>query len=378
MKKKIFLLIFTFFVLVISETGAEPEDDGFIEGYVSAVLEREFKLVGALMGVDDGVITLNSRVLEGVDREKVIPELSKIKGVIQVNIKEPVLHVPPTDPAYTAYEQSTDRMKEQINEGNLQSKPAVFPKEKLFEPLIADPRWPHFSASFHNYIDDDELQSVGATSFGETIPLYRDDAFFGGKWQIGLQAGVFAIFDLDAESLDLVNADYWVGIPVSYRYEDISALLRVFHQSSHLGDEFLLRSRIDRVNLSYESVDAKLSYDFNRWLRIYSGGGFIFNKEPSDLDPWSTQFGLEIEGPSAYLGNMVRPVAGLDIKSWDENDWDADISLRLGIQIEKAEMLGTTAKKIQFMLEYFQGHSPNGQFYERLVEYIGLGTHFYF
>jgi len=30
------------------------------------------------------------------------------------------------------------------------------------------------------------------------------------------------------------------------------------------------------------------------------------------------------------------------------------------------------------LLEYFNGHSPNGQFYKDRVEYIGLGTHFHF
>ena len=37
------------------------------------------------------------------------------------------------------------------------------------------------------------------------------------------------------------------------------------HQSSHVGDEFLLRNRLrNRVNLSYESFDLRLSYEFFR------------------------------------------------------------------------------------------------------------------
>jgi hypothetical protein len=30
------------------------------------------------------------------------------------------------------------------------------------------------------------------------------------------------------------------------------------------------------------------------------------------------------------------------------------------------------------MLEYFRGHSPNGQFYREKIDYIGLGAHFNF
>jgi hypothetical protein len=40
------------------------------------------------------------------------------------------------------------------------------------------------------------------------------------------------------------------------------------HQSSHLGDEFVLRTRLERVNLSYEGVDLKLSYDLSYGFRI--------------------------------------------------------------------------------------------------------------
>ena len=31
--------------------------------------------------------------------------------------------------------------------------------------------------------------------------------------ELGIQAGVFVIFDIDSQSFDLINADYLVGIP---------------------------------------------------------------------------------------------------------------------------------------------------------------------
>ena len=73
---------------------------------------------------------------------------------------------------------------------------------------------------------------------------------------------MFAIFDMNSDSHDLVNADYFVGAAGAYAVGPFQALARVFHQSSHLGDEFLLHDRPERVNLSYEAVDLKLSYHF--------------------------------------------------------------------------------------------------------------------
>ncbi len=254
------------------------------------------------------------------------------------------------------------------------SKSIILPDKTLFDPLIADPRWPHFSVAYQNYINNDELKNVGATSFGETFPLYSGNAF-GGGWITGIQAAVFAFFNLDAASMDLVNADYWVGIPVAYRKNNFSALFRLFHQSSHLGDEYLLYNKIDRVNLSFESIDLKLSYDINKAFRIYSGAGYIFHREPSDLKPSSAQLGFEYKSPETILGNMIRPVAAVDFKTWEENGWNIDTSARFGIQLENIEH---KKRKVQLMLEYFNGHSPHGQFYERNIKYTGIGIHFYF
>lgn len=251
----------------------------------------------------------------------------------------------------------------------------VPPQGRLFDPLIADPRWPHFSITYQYYIDNEELESVGATSFGETLNLYSGNAFYAGCWQIGIQAAVFAIFDLDAESKDLINADYWVGIPISYRKGNFSSLFRIFHQSSHLGDEYLLRKRVDRVNLSYESLDLKLSYDINNIYRVYAGSGFLFNQDPSDIDKWSAQSGFELKSPKTYLSGLLRPIAGIDLKAWEENDWSIDVSSRIGFQMEGKK---TAWQKLQIMLEYLKGHSPNGQFFERSIEFIGIGTHLYF
>ncbi len=256
----------------------------------------------------------------------------------------------------------------------VKSKSIILPDETLFDPLIADPRWPHFSVAYQSYINDDELKNVGATSFGETFPLYSGNAY-GGRWITGIQAAVFAFFNLDADSMDLINADYWVGIPVAYRKNNFSALFRLFHQSSHLGDEYLLYNKVDRVNLSFESIDLKLSYDINKAFRIYSGSGYIFHREPSDLKPFSAQLGFEYKSPETIFGNTLRPVAAVDFKTWEENDWNIDTSVRFGIQLENIE---DKKRKIQLMLEYFNGHSPHGQFYEKSIEYTGIGIHFYF
>lgn len=249
------------------------------------------------------------------------------------------------------------------------------PGDHLFKTLIADPRWPHFALAYQSYLNDQKLGNVAAISLGESIIIYRD-RLGGGKWEVGIQAGVFAFFNLDAPSMDLVNADYLAAVVLGYRYGRFSALGRLFHQSSHLGDEYIFSNLVkDRVNLSYEAVDLRLSYElFGDAARLCVGGGNIFSREPDTLEPWSLQAGLEFRRPWPGPDARLRPIAATDIQYREENNWAADISVRAGIEFQR--WLGS--RNLQILLEYFRGHSPNGQFYKDDIDYLGLGLHFNF
>lgn len=258
------------------------------------------------------------------------------------------------------------------------AQPEVLPRQLLFDPLLADPRWPHFAASIQDWGGSDQLGAVGSVSLGNAFSFYQAPGL-GGRWGTGLQAAVFALFDLDTESKDLVNADYWVGLPFAWRSGPWSALARVYHQSSHLGDEYLLRSRENqrtRLNLSFEAVDLKLSRHFwDRTLRLYGGGGVLFDQEPEDLKPLMTQWGIELRGPWTFADGLLRPIAAMDFQSLEETGWNVDVSARLGV-----ELTSSTDEDyvVQLTLEYYRGRNPNGQFYTNETEFWGLGVHAYF
>src|SRR5207244_1963725 len=77
---------------------------------------------------------------------------------------------------------------------------------------------PHFGASFVHLNNAAELESGAAVSFGETVPLLETDApLAGGRLQIGILASVFSLFDTGSQSEDLIDTDYFIGVPVSWR-----------------------------------------------------------------------------------------------------------------------------------------------------------------
>jgi hypothetical protein len=349
---------------LVARAAAQTGSDGYIGGYAAAVLEREFHRPAPSLRVDNGIVTVDAADLEGLDRSAVTRALEQIRGVVRVT----VVDTPAVPPAPTVAAPTTPPVAVDLHTG-------LFPGgDHLFRPLIADPRWPHFAVTYQYYLDDKRLNDVAAVSFGETLTFYRD-TLGPVWWSVALQAGVFAVFDLDAQSMDLVNADYFVAPALSARYGQLSALARVFHQSSHLGDEFLLANRINRLNLSYEGVDLKLSYDlYGDVLRVYGGGGYLFDRDPTELKPGSLQWGIEFRSPWPGEGARVRPIAAVDVQNRQENDWQSDVSVRAGVELHGL----WSERDLQVMLEYFRGHSPNGQFYRQKVDYLGLGLHFHF
>jgi hypothetical protein len=335
-----------------------PPSDQFITGYASAVLEREFPGKSITLTTEQSVVVVHCPGLGRSERERLVETLSRIPGVGEVRLAEDV---------------PDDRLPPPPTPRNLQE-PDILPRGTLFPALLADPRWPHFSASYQYYSGgNSDLRHVGSATFGETFSLIRYRLPQNREIDLGIQAGVFSVFDLDTTSTDLINSDFRVAIPLSYRHEEFSALFRVFHQSSHLGDEFILRGlEEERVNLSYESLHLLLSQEFDTGYRIYAGGGFIFRKEPSDLKPWSFQGGLEYRSPVTWWNGTIRPLAALDLQIAQESEWDIDVSIRTGVQFENPDLLG---RKLQLLLEYYTGHSPNGQFFDRTIHYLGLGVH---
>jgi hypothetical protein len=364
------------FVAAAAPALAGPAEDAYIAGYVTAVLERQLDVKGSKITVKDGVVTIEAAGLATSDQEKLVSTLSSIAGVARVVVvdlpKPPATAAPATSPLPTTAATPTGPAVEaEVPQRGLE----VLPKGLLFAPLIADPRWPHFSAVYQRFHKDARLENAATATLGETFSILRGPlATSGGAWEVGIQAGVFSLFDLDAPSTDLVNSDYMVGFPFAYRLGDFSAMARVYHQSSHLGDEFLIENRVERVNLSYEAVDVRLSYEITDWLRVYGGAGYIVRGDPDDLKPWSTQMGAEIRSPWTFLAGTLRPLAAVDIQYREQNEWHTDLSARAGVQFEKLPIYD---RRIQLLVEYFNGYSPNGQFYREKIEYIGVGIHLY-
>ena len=250
-------------------------------------------------------------------------------------------------------------------------KTIIFPTGDLFKPLLADPKEPRFYLSYRVFNYRSQVIHVGAGGYGEFFGLYRSvDTTGGFSWQSSFGGGIHAQFDIDAPSFDLVNADYTIGFPFTFRRGAESYRFAIYHQSSHLGDEFLLHNNVERVELSFEALELIGSYEWTTW-RTYYGGDYIIHQGPTDLKPVILHVGAEYYGTGKIVGRG-RLVGGLDVKGDESHDWTANSSLKFGLQFDSSEPNG---RYMRILAEEYDGFTPYGQFYNYRTTYFGLGVY---
>jgi hypothetical protein len=253
------------------------------------------------------------------------------------------------------------------------------PQGSIFCPLVADPKagrsfMSYLRGSFATIADplDEELDTnIGSVGLGDNFALFRIAGSRAGEGlQLDIEGAVFSQFNLDAPSFDLINADYLVGFPLTMRRQGFSGRLRIYHQSSHLGDEFLLNREPERLNLSFESLELILSQEWGP-LRIYGGGEDFFRVEPEDLPTRLAHAGAELR-PLVFANS--RPFAAIDVKAVDESDdWVMGWSARVGLEIARVPSAGHPPRVVTFRFEYYDGAAPYGQFYREDIRYVGFG-----
>lgn len=361
MWRALFFLLCLPWAVAAAELPSAPQD-AYLQGALSYFLERDlgWPRGSYQLQVRDGIatVTLPEGEFERRDQlESRQPAIERLKGLnVVLGQAEPE---PESIPA-TVYSFL-----------GLAPGSVPFPVGDLFLPLLADPKQPQFFTSYRYYETPQSSVNAAAVGYGETFGFYRISGKTPGDGlQISVAGGLFAQFNLDAPSADLINADYTIGVPVTWRNGTTSARLRIYHQSSHLGDEYLLNTSPERINLSFESVEAIVSEQRDGW-RFYFGGEYLFQREPADLKPGSLHGGIEFRTTRQVWGTG-HWVGGVDVKGWEEHDWSPDTSVKVGLEFGAYQ---PGQRRFRLMLEGYRGHAPHGQFYADYISYYGIGLY---
>jgi len=255
----------------------------------------------------------------------------------------------------------------------------LFPQGPLFYTPMSSPKEPRTHVTYLRLNLPGGSFNVGSVGFGDSFGLVRWPGWGeADSWQFSISGAVLAQFNLDSNSMDLLNADYIIGFPLGYRNGPWSARARIFHQSSHLGDEYLLLpQRPDlkqtRINLSFETIELLGGWEW-QGIRFSAGPSYILHTS-TPLKRYSVQGGIDYMKMKPVFKPTIRPFASVLCHAWEETSWNPDVNVKVGINIRSPN---TEKRAIQIFSEFFHGNLPFGQFYKLRADYYGVGVNISF
>jgi len=251
------------------------------------------------------------------------------------------------------------------------------PDSDLYPRYVADPRRPRFRVVRMSF-QDSEIADAGDTRFGLMVGgrygflRFHPDAAPDRGIQIDLEGAISGQFDLDS-SQDNIGWDGLYGLQVAWAPRRGPVLrFAIFHQSAHLGDEFIEETGRERINYTRQEHAAGASWGFRSHWRVYgeAARGFdLRNEQPQDR--WRGQYGLEYESDTV-IGNHWGWYAAVDSNHYQEDHWNATATFQGGLR-RHVERL---ARTYRFGIEYGNGRSQMGEFSREDERYIALGVWF--
>jgi hypothetical protein len=245
----------------------------------------------------------------------------------------------------------------------------------IFRPFIANPRQVTYSAGwrFDDKLFDHNCINV---SFGDTFAIYQWNNVYGGPLRIELEGAVWALFAPLQESSPLINADYYVGVPITYAHDNWSFRLRGYHISSHIGDEFLLmHQKFKRLNPSAEYIDFFASYNFKDELRLFAGLGWMVHQDESfKLHPFFAAAGWEWRMNAYKYYNASNNLYGVPFFAsyfHFSKDCHHGVDQNYALGYEWGKLVGL-CRRLRIFVEYHNGNSVEGQFSKFNTEYYGI------
>ena len=246
----------------------------------------------------------------------------------------------------------------------------LFPVSRLYSPIFLDPlECQTGGGSYFLFRKNEDLSLYSNVTLGFQKPVIAKH----GKvvsWEAGLGVAVFSQFDLikreDGSYLaGLLNNDYKLNGELNIRKENNIFRIRLFHVSSHLGDDYMLRTKDTVLNdksVNYEQAD--LTWIISKGNNyFYAGVGEIYTKYV-----FRKRFSMQLGG-YANLSEMksMDIFASANAKLFTENDFHPDIRLAAGMAFKKGK-----ESFIRIWAEYYSGSLPYSTINYGMIRWAGL------
>jgi hypothetical protein len=239
---------------------------------------------------------------------------------------------------------------------------------ELFAPLQADPSELQFGFQFGFPVAHTAIAQVDA---GDYLGIYRWALGNVGAMQLNVGGAVNSRFDA-TPSHNLQVIDYYGNVPLDLKIGPFAARSMFYHDSSHLGDDYLRVNNIQDANNSWNALREILSVQALKALRLYGGYTWSVGSKPEWSGRQAVQGGMEVYFNTSEHG-FWHPYWANDLQSWQRSNWDATWVSQLGF---KTGDLFSKGRGISYFIQYKNGPRTEGQFYQSKESIWGVGLKF--
>ena len=246
----------------------------------------------------------------------------------------------------------------------------IFPDTPSFELPLASPRVTGLVGRVIDTKRADNLfgpEREADVGVGEDFPVL---ALRRGARPISLGFGVAAYgrFSLDDPRSSLISNDWTVGFNVNWMVDSTWSLVgQLYHESSHLGDEYAETFGAGRIDWTREVSVAWAVWHRGAW-KVMGGPSLVLVDRPR-LKRWGGSLGVDYRGSRfALLGQPAQPIAGVFADGYQATDWKVGKDLKLGIAFPGAR----EGRELTLAFIFHDGKSTQRQFYTKDSRYLGM------
>jgi hypothetical protein len=206
---------------------------------------------------------------------------------------------------------------------------------------------------------------------GENFPVF---ALRRGPRPITLGFGtqVYGRFSLGDRKSALISNDWVVGLNTTAALGAWTVTGEIYHESSHLGDEYGDRFGATRIDWTREVAAAWVTYGPGP-VRVTGNLSWVLIDELHLKRPGAALAADWRGRPiGSLLGGRVRPVGGVFFEGAAATSWRISSSAKLGIAIAGAD----SGREIGIALIAHDGLSTQRQFFRRESRYFGAELRF--
>lgn len=245
----------------------------------------------------------------------------------------------------------------------------ILPVGLMYQSYLAGEKEPRIQGV---WLSEKKRGLIWETQVGGRVGLLRygtHAAINPQGWQLDLEGGAQVRID-PQQHADVEAVDYRVGFLSTWRHGPNAFKAGYYHLSSHLGDEFLVRTGFPRINYVRDSAIVGWMHDLSTDIQAYGEVGYAVGHS-GGAEPLELQYGFQYARLQAFELHG-SPYFAINGHTREDLDWITGVNSTAGWLWRGEE----TNHTFRVGLQYYTGPAIQYSFVGRNETLLGGGLWF--